>query len=237
MQSISPQQMISAAIAIFTGSEEVQMLESFLDNLSLLQLEDTEKIIQTVCNKAESLDMFTSKLAQIADSLSQKGLFAELCLSEGDPKFKKHMVNEIKHCVKSAYGRKPTDNDIGPAYFAALIRKDDKATIASSLCDFRPYPYNELVTRIEAVDKKWQRQQVGTSLFKFTESIAEFLMMADGFVRVNLAGIESKVITLKSHVDHDAPEWHSNMMEGLGFEEDGKCDGDVVFFKEIDFFY
>ena len=227
--------MISAAIAIFTESDEVLMLESLLDNISLL--EDAEKIILAVCNKAESLDTFTAKLAQVTASLSQKGLFPELCLSEGDPKFKKHMANEIKHCVSSAYGRKPTDRDIGPAYFAALIRKDSKTTIASSLCDFRPFPYNELVTRIEAVDKKWQRQQVGASLFKFTESIAEFLMMADGFVRVNLAGIESKVITLKSHVDHDAPEWHSKMMEGLGFEEDGKCDRDVVFSKEIDLFY
>ncbi len=225
--------MIDTAIAIFVRSEGVTMLERSLssDAANWLDQPDAAALLDAICQQAESLDAFTAKLAQITATLAQKGLVPELYIRDGDKNFNKKVVKEIKLCVSSAYGREPTARDIGPAYFAALIRKDGNV-VASSLAHYRN-SYNQLATQIEAVDVKWRRQKVATALFQFIECIARFLMLADGFVCLNLMGVRPKMLTLQSNVDFDAPEWHAAMMGKLGFTEEEESSEDRVFNKDV----
>ena len=116
-----------------------------------------------------------------------------------------------------------------------VFREAKKNTvIACSLADFSPYPSNEFTTRMEAVNKKWQRQQIGMELFHFIELVVQFLMQSDWYVLLSMSG--EAQCTLKAHVDNDAPDWHSDMMEKLGFDEEEDSygwRGDIVFSKVV----
>jgi hypothetical protein len=115
---------------------------------------------------------------------------------------------------------KPSVHDVGPAYFAVLIKeKHNNDVIASALVDFGPFPYNEFVSRMGAVEKPWQNQKVCTELFHFIESSVHFMVLFDDFVGFKLRGKEH-CGTIKAFVDSNAPCWQDEMMTKLGFREE-----------------
>jgi hypothetical protein len=238
MQStFDPTTILHTSIAIFMASPELTDLETFLADPSWPHHSDAASRLSLACLKAKALDLFATKLVQITAALAEKRLSPELVLSPSDDEasaFRRHLASTIKGCVCPAYkAKRITEQDIGPAYFAVLIRSSsDRSVIASTLSNFRNYPDNMFVTRMEAVHPTWQRKGVGTSLFRFTEVAVEFLVNADPFVRLNLGGATSTEI--EAYVDHDAPEWHREMMEKMEFEHSGRRGDDIVFSKTID---
>jgi hypothetical protein len=234
MQSatITPYHMLDSAISMFIHSEKVDQLTRLLNNNEWIQGHQASEIIKSVYDKVLWLEQFSEMLAKTVLELSKKGLNAELKLSESDHNFTSTICNDISDCLISAYGIKPSVSDIGAVYFAVLFKEVETHTvIATALVDFRPYPDNEFVTRMEAVEKKWQRQSVGTKLFHFIESSIQFVVLLDGFVRLNLSGEDNFVI--RAYVDSDAPLWQAEMMEKLGFKEEEASYGDTEFFKII----
>jgi hypothetical protein len=235
-------QMTEAAIAVFMQSSEFLWLESTSVVLSsanpafFLHQAATAALLEAVCAKAESLDAFTTKLAQLAADLAGKNLTPEFLFDDdtGAHAFKRKVAVSIQDCVMSAYGRRLRKRDVGCAYFAVLVRSNEEEAkvIASSLSDFRPFPNNDFTTRIEAVDKKWHRNAVGTSLFKLTEVAVQFLMLADPFVRCNM-GKDPSGTTIRSRVDLDAPKWQREFMLKMGFEEGDAGTEDVEFCKTV----
>jgi hypothetical protein len=220
------EQIITAAITVFLDSNEMRSLDSTPDLIHL----DTA-ILEAICAKAEALESLTTSLAQIATDMACKGLTPQVVFDNMVPNFQQNTTTEIKTCVQSAYGQTPRECDIGPAYFAVLIRNKKGNVIASSLSDFHNYPDNEFTTRMEAVHKEWQRQTVGTNLFRLTEAAVRFLVMADPFVRCNL-GKMARFTAIRSRVDK-TPEWHREFMEKMGFEEGEHAKHDVEFCKDI----
>ena len=89
----------------------------------------------------------------------------------------------------------------------------------------------EFAMKMEAVEKEWQRQKVGTAMFHFSECAVRYLLLTDGFVAMNMAGDQQ--CSISACVDDDAPEWHSTMMKKLGFEEDREWGEDDVKFCKI----
>lgn len=250
MQTITPEHMLTLSIGVFMDSEEVSslLLPCLTDSTTTrdwLQQEHTSRTLDKICRSAAWLETLAEQLREIKTNLAEKALTAELRLSEGDPRFPHTTCSDMEDCLVSAYGIRPSPKDIGAAYFAVLIRatdpKDHNNVISAALVDFRPFPDNEFATRMEAVDRGWQRRHVARELFKFIESSARFLMMADGFVRINMADLDSASATkmaIKSYVDDDAPEWHTEMMHGFGFKEaeDDDCwREDIEFFKTIQY--
>lgn len=238
MQTITPERMLHTSIGIFLDSveEEVSLLMSSTtttaNTASWLREEQTcSRTLDAIHKNVTWLEALANQLSEIKASLTEKALTVELRLGEGDPAFTKATRDDVENCLVSAYGIKPSPADIGPAYFAVLIRSDARV-IACALTDFRPFPDNEFVTRMESVAKPWQRQKVATELFRFIESSTRFLMKADGFVLLNASDTG---LAIKSCVDNDAPEWHTEMMLKFGFEqeEDG-WGGDVAFFKNVE---
>ena len=196
--------------------------------------------LEKLCLMAEQLALLADQLYSIKLSLAQKSLTAELRLSEGDPRFMHATCGDIEGCLLSAYGRKPSPRDIGVAYFAVLIRCTSgkkMAVVSTALADFRPFPDNEFATRMEAVSSDWQRRGVAKDLFAFIEASVRFLLVADGFVRINTADptSSSSGVAIKSCVDCDAPEWHTEMMLKFGYEEDDESwqQDDIEFSKTI----
>ena len=228
--------MLNLCISIFMDSDEVSLLlsQSLDDDITgWLCNPQTELLLETACKKSAGLATLAEHLAQTKEILAQNELTVELRLSEGDPKFKQATCIEVQNCLISAYGIKPAASDIGTAYFAVLIRDSNSKVIATLLADFRPFPDNEIVTRMEAVDRMWQQKKIGRELFRFVESTVRFLMVADGFVCLNTAGIMG--LCLKSYVDGDAPDWQKEMMLKFGFEEEKEdgWSGETEFFKLV----
>jgi hypothetical protein len=234
MQTITPEQMLAVSFELFTSSEEYSQLESGL-SISWLQLEQTTETLDTLIQNAAWLENIVTLLS--TSDLSNKSLCAELRLGNGDKSFKQTTCDDIQDCLVSAYGIKPSASDIGPAYFAVLVKEKLTSNVISTmLVDFRPFPYNEFHTRMEAVEKKWQRQKVGTELFKMAECAACFLVKFDPFVAFNLSGEDPAKTTISSCVDVDAPEWQRDMMVKLGFEEQESVyewQGEIEFFKTL----
>jgi GNAT superfamily N-acetyltransferase len=192
--------------------------------------------LECLLAKAEQLEHFLDQLLTTISTLKQKGLTPELQLCSSDRNFQHEICKTVTSCLISAYGIKPCAKDIGPAYLAVVVREEKSASVvACALADFRPYPSNEFVTRMEAVHKEWQRQQIGTALFHYIELSVQFLMQSDWYVRCSMSG--ETQCTLKAYVDNDAPEWHSEMMQKLGFEEEEdpyEWRGDIGFSKVVE---
>ena len=238
MQTITPNDMLSTMIVMFTESPEVRSFELMLLDITWLHNTEATDAIETVMKKLTWLDTFTSQMEGITRSFSssETGLTVELRLREGDRGFEHTTCREIQDCLFSAYGRKVSAKAVGPAYFAVLIR-DAKTSkvISTALADFRPFPDIEFATRMEAVSKPWQGKKVSKGLFTFIEATVRFLVTIDVFVRMNMAGLEPGAMTIKSCVDADAPEWHSEMMGKLGFQ-DISCDwaDELEFSKSVE---
>lgn len=237
--SFSPTSILATSIAIFTASDEIEALTMLLVDPGWPHHPDTAATLDMACLKAEALDHFTARLAQITASLAEKGLAPEVVLSPSNekqvPTFRQQLAVTIKPCVCPAYkARRLTEQDIGPVYFAVLIRTKTSSAevVASTLSNFHGYPDNEFSTRIEAVHPKWQRQGVGTGLFRFVETAVEFIANADPFVRVNL-GRDAPCTVIESCIDHNAPKWHHEFMKKLQFDCDGRRGDDLVFQKTI----
>ena len=230
MQSITPHHMLGSAMTAFVRSATVKQLTRLVD-YDLFQGSQATEIINTVYGQVLWLERFAEQLEQTVLVLSKKGLSPELKLCEGDINFPSIICNAISNSLFSAYGIKPSVHDVGPAYFAVLIKEKHNNAIASALVDFRPYPDNEFVSRMEAVEKPWQNQKVGTELFHFIESSVHFMMLLDDFVGLNLRGEEHCII--KAYVDSDAPCWQDEMMTKLGFSEEEDSDDDIEYYKII----
>jgi hypothetical protein len=223
--------MMNSAIGGFTHSQQFVFL---LGNLGKEEGEHMEHLMDFLNDKAQHLQLFLDQLLCTVSNLKPKGLTPELALCSSDRNFKHVMCKTIKDCLISAYGIQPSPSDIDPAYLAVLIREESGSVVGCALADFRPYPSNEFVTRMEAVSKARQRQQIGTELFRFVELSVQFLMQVDGYVRISMSG--ETQCTLKAYVDIDAPDWHVVMMQNLGFEEDEdpfEWRGDIGFSKSI----
>ena len=219
MQTITPCEMLNAMIGLFTESNEVLMLESSIETTWLNQTLASD-LIAEVEIKLEWLEIFTSRLEVIAQSSKDKKITFESRLREEDCKFEQSISKEIQQCLFSAYKRTVCANDIGPAYFAVLIRDaGTSSVIATALVDFRPFPDIEFATRMEAVTESRQRQHIARSLFIFIEAMVCFLITADPFIRLNMTGLNPRAATIKSYVDADAPMWHGEMLVKLGFED------------------
>jgi hypothetical protein len=241
-----PSTIMHASIANFMDSHEIYFLEQLLlmsqpaPLLLWASRPETAKLLDDVHRKAEALDRFTAKLLGITAALSIKGLNTEFVARPASDEamlFERDIASAVQNCVRPAYKvkRALTESDIAEAYFAVLTTHhhgDKKRVIASALCNFRGYPDNEFATNMEAVHPKWQRKGVATLLFQFTEVVTEFMTAADPFVRLNL-GRDTKSIIIRACVDHDAPKWHTEMMEKLGFDCDGRKGNDIEFAKEI----
>lgn len=242
MQTITPNDMLSTMIVMFTESPEVVTLLSVLDNITCCWLQNTQATdaIETAMEKLAWLDTFTSQMEGITQSFLQRELTVELRLREGNGGggFEHTTCRDIQECLFSAYGRKLYAKDVGPAYFAVLIR-DAKTSkvIATALADFRPFPDIEFATRMEAVSKPWQGKKVSKGLFTFIEAAVRFLVTIDVFVRMNMSGLEPSAMTIKSCVDADAPEWHCEMMRKMGFQDtSSSCDwaDELEFSKSVE---
>jgi hypothetical protein len=229
---MTPEEILNLSIGILLGSEDIGFIES---NDWITQHAECAKRLDRLCETAAWLEKLTAQLVQTKQSLAQKGLRVEVSLSGASAKFKQVTCRAVKDCLVSAYGIKPSTCDIGAAYFAVLIRDRESNVVSTALADFRPFPDNEFSTRMEAVDKKWQRQRIATELFIFIDSVVRFLTRADGFVRLNMMGCDPSSMVVKSYVDIDAPEWHSTMLEKFGFTEDEGAGwrGDVEFSKVL----
>jgi len=233
MPAITVEIMLSSAIAML--NQEVEALLPSLIDTEWLQQPDVADLFDHVLSKALQIEAFVEKLVSTAKSLMQKGLTPELKLSEDDSRFKFNICKDIGKCLHSAYKAKITPEHVGPAYFAVLIKdtKKDNHVVSTALADFLPYPDNEFAMKMEAVEKKWQRKQVGTAMFHFSECAVRYLLLTDGFVCMNMAGDQQ--CSISACVDRDAPEWHSTMMEKLGFEADnGWYEDDIKFCKIIE---
>jgi hypothetical protein len=208
------------------------MLSSTL-NTDWLNQTESAVLIDTILSKALQIEAFVEKLVSTAKSLMQKGLTPELKLSEDDSRFKFNICKDIGKCLHSAYKAKITPEHVGPAYFAVLIKDTkDNHVVSTALADFLPYPDNEFAMKMEAVEKKWQHKQVGTAMFHFSECAVRYLLLTDGFVCMNMAGDQQ--CSISACVDRDAPEWHSTMMEKLGFEADnGWFEDDIKFIHTL----
>ena len=221
--------MLHSAIDGFIHSQQFECL------IATPQIDDqAERLMEFLNEKAQHLQHFLDQLHSTVSNLKQKGLTPELALCSSDSNFKHKICKDIKNCLISAYGIQPSPADIGPAYFAALIREESGSVVGCALADFRPYPTNEFVTRMEAVEKARQRQKIGKELFRFMELSIQFLMQVDWYVCINLSG--ETQCTLKAYVDTDAPDWHLIMMLNLGFDEDDDpyvWRGDIGFSKSI----
>jgi hypothetical protein len=233
MQSVSTLQMLTAAIGGLIHSEQFGCLIGYADHNECKHM---QCLMEFLLAKAEQLEHFLDQLLETVSTLKQKGLTPELQLCSSDSNFQHTICKTITGCLISAYGIQPCPKDIGPAYLAVVFREKSDSVVACALADFSPYPSNEFVTRMEAVDKKWQRQQIGTELFRFIELAVQFLMQSDWYVRISMSG-ETKC-TVKAYVDNDAPDWHSDMMLKLGFDEDEdpyEWRGDIGFSKAVEY--
>lgn len=230
MQSISPQYMVNLAIGAFMESKEVVQIISMPED-SFFDQQESINFIETLYKKASELESFITQIEQVTSTLAEKHLTPQLRLSGTDLNFQKNITSQIKSCLFSAYGILLKSQHVGPAYFAAMIHTNESKVVAAALADFRPYPDNEFVTRMEGVKKKWQRQSIGRELFRFIECIVRFLIMVDGFVGLNIAGVNE--VTIKSCVDHDAPEWQYKMMLGMGYTQDDDSWGEDVEFSKF----
>jgi hypothetical protein len=223
MQTITPNRMLCTMIGMFTESPEVHSLlfeSEALDITSWLHNTHATEVIAGVMKRLAWLETFTTQLEGIMQSSKEKELTFELRLRDGDKTFERTTCRDIQDCLFSAYGRKLAPKNIGPAYFAVLIRDStSSAVIATALADFLPYPDIEFATRMEAVTKSRQRQNIAKSIFIFTEIVVRFLITADGFVQLNMAGLDPSAMTIKSCVDADAPAWHIEMMGKMGFQD------------------
>lgn len=230
MQSISPKHMVNLAIGVFMESNEVVLIMSMPED-SFFEQQESIGFIETLFRRASELELFITQLEQVTTSLAGKHITPELRLSDMDLNFQKNITSQIKSCLFSAYGIQLKSKDVGPAYFAALFHTNESKVVAAALADFRPYPDNEFATRMEGVKKKWQRQSIGRELFRFIECIVRFLVMVDSFIGLNIAGINE--VTLKSYVDHDAPDWQHKMMLGMGYTQDDDSWGEDVEFSKF----
>ena len=229
MPAITIETMLNSVTAIL--NQEVEALLAFV-NTEWLQQPEAADLIDLVLCKALHIEALVEKLVSTAKSLMQKGLTPELKLSGDDRKFRSNICKDIRKCLFSAYNAKITPEHVGPAYFAVLIKDTkDNHVVATALADFLPYPDNEFAMKMEAVEKEWQRQKVGTAMFHFSECAVRYLLLTDGFVAMNMAGDQQ--CSISACVDDDAPEWHSTMMEKLGFEEDREWGEDDVKFCKI----
>jgi hypothetical protein len=230
MQSISPHHMLGSALIAFTNSTTVNQLTRVSDD-DWIQGSQATDVIDAVYNQVLLLERFAELLQKMMEVLSNKGLHPELKICDGDQKFQSVICKAISNSLISAYGVTPSLHDVGPAYFAVLIKEKHNNVIASALVDFRPYPDNEFVSRMEAVEKPWQNQKVGTELFHFIESSVRFMVLLDDFVQLNLRGEE--YCTIKAYVDSDAPCWQDEMMVKLGFSEEDDSEDDIEYYKVI----
>ena len=225
--------MLTTAIGGLINSEQFGCLLGYAGRT---ECKHVQCLLECLLAKAEQLEHFLDQLLATVSTLKEKGLTPELQLCSSDHTFQHEICKTVTSCLISAYGIKPCAKDIGPAYLAVVVREEKSASVvACALADFRPYPSNEFVTRMEAVHKEWQRQQIGTALFHFIELAVQFLMQSDWYVHISMSG--ETQCTLKAYVDNDAPEWHSEMMQKLGFEEEedpSYWSGDIGFSKVVE---
>ena len=136
----------------------------------------------------------------------------------------------IRKCVETAYGKKGlTPDQFEKARFVITLSQEVKTgedeVVGVIMADYDPYVFD---LWFESVVEHMRKKGLARLLFKAAETVILCLArdMASRSELPKRPHPERDYISIRAFTDNNAPDWHDEMMEKVGYKEPEQPDSD-----------
>jgi GNAT superfamily N-acetyltransferase len=156
-----------------------------------------------------------------------------LLRQDNDKTWNSDIVKMLQKPLQLMYGQRISKQHVRSTYGAVVIKNpENDQIIACSLLWFHPFPDNAFVTGMEGVLPAYRRRGVGKLLFEAIEAAVLYLAKRDGFIRLNLLGMEN--VEIETCIDNKSEcLWMQTWLEGMNFTREESNATEIKMIKEL----